>query len=330
MDLNLSRLFKIPIKYVLCEIIYYTIGAKMKFLFELLSKHSVSGDESEIASFLFEYVKKRSPAWKVQPEVYFGKEFHDCLLLKFGTPRTGVFAHTDTIGFMTRYQNQLIPIGGPEIEEGIRLVGKDSKGEIICRILGDDEACFYDFPRGIDRGTRLSFEQNVTVDDEYIQGAYLDNRLGIYNALKLCETLENGWVIFSTYEEHGGGSIPFLLKFIQENAPIRQALISDITWITEGIEHHKGVVISVRDKFVPRRKFIDHILRMAEDSGVPFQVEVEAFGGSDGREIQFSPYAIDWCFIGAAEDNVHTPHEKVSLADLESMINMYQYLMRVL
>ncbi|HSF53207.1 MAG TPA: hypothetical protein VLA71_05620 [Algoriphagus sp.] len=302
----------------------------MKFLFELLSKHSVSGDESEISRFIFDYIEKRASFWKVQPEIYFGEKFHDCLLLKFGVPRTGVFAHLDTIGFMTRYQNQLIPVGGPEIVPGTRLTGNDSKGKILCNLLGDDEACFHDFPRGIDRGTRLSFEQNIRVDEEFIQAAYLDNRLGIFNALKLCETIENGWVVFSTYEEHGGGSIPFLLKFIQETAPIKQALISDITWITEGIEYHKGVVISIRDKFIPRRIFLDRLIELAEQSGIPFQLEVESYGGSDGREVQFSPYPIDWCFIGAAENHVHTPNEKVSLYDLDCMIRMYQFLIEKL
>jgi len=302
----------------------------MKLLFELLSKNSVSCDECQMSSFIFVYTKERLHGWKVQPEIYFGEDFHDCLLLKFGVPKTAVFAHMDTVGFMTRYQNQLIPVGGPEIIVGTRLIGKDNKGEISCALLGDDESCFHDFPRGIEPGTRLSFDQNIRLDGEFIQAAYLDNRLGLYNALKLCETLENGWVVFTTYEEHGGGAMPFLLKFIQEYGPIRQALISDITWITEGVSHHEGVVISIRDKFIPRKTFVDKIIRLAESSGIPFQLEVEAYGGSDGREIQFSPYAIDWCFIGAAEDNVHTSEEKVSLADLDSMINMYRYLMEKL
>lgn len=302
----------------------------MKLLFELLSKRSVSGDESEISTFILNYARKRSLTWKVQPIIYCGEEFHDCLMLKFGDPKTAVFAHMDTVGFMTRYQNQLIPIGGPEIAEGYRLSGSDNKGEIACSILGDEESFFHDFPRGIEPGTRLSFKQDIRLDNEYIHAAYLDNRLGIYNALKLCETLENGWVVFTTYEEHGGGSMPFLLKFIQENAPIQQALISDITWITDGVQHHDGVVISIRDKFIPRKIFIDKIVRLAEKSGIPFQLEVEGYGGSDGREVQFSPYAIDWCFLGAAEDNVHTPNEKVSLLDLDSMIKMYKFLMQEL
>ncbi|MDR7131168.1 putative aminopeptidase FrvX [Algoriphagus sp. 4150] len=299
----------------------------MKFLFEILKQYSVSGDESEISTFLLQYINQRKNYWNVIPKIYFGENFHDCILLKFGEPRTAVFAHMDTIGFMARYNNQLISVGGPEIIEGTKLAGRDSLGEINCKLNGDENEITHDFPRGIDSGTRLSFAQNIRVDEEFIQAAYLDNRLGIYTALKLCETIVDGWVVFTTYEEHGGGSMPFLIKFIQETSPIKQALIADITWITEGVEFHNGVVISIRDKFIPRKKFIDRIIDLAKESGIPFQLEVEEYGGSDGREVQFSPYPIDWCFIGAAEENVHTPDEKVSLIDLAAMLNIYPYLM---
>ena len=303
---------------------------KWNFLYELLSTPSVSGDEATISQLIHKYVVQRSKHWRVSPEIYFGEEFHDCLLLKFGTPRTAVFAHIDSIGFMVRYDNQLIPVGGPEAYSGVKLTGKDSLGEIFCCLEVVEDQLFYDFPRGIDRGTRLSFDQNIRMDDEFIQAAYLDNRLGVFAALNLCEDLSDGWVIFSTYEEHGGGSMPHLLKFIQENAPVKQALVADITWITEGVRHHDGVVISIRDKFIPRKKFLERIISLANKSEIPFQLEVEAYGGSDGREIQFSPYAMDWCFIGAPEDHVHTPDEKVSLADLDAMIRMYDYLMKEL
>ncbi len=298
----------------------------MKFLLEILKQNSVSGDESLVSVFVLQYIEQRKKFWNVTPLVYSGEDFHDCILLKFGKPRTAVFAHIDTIGFMSRYNNQLVRIGGPEVIDGIPLEGKDSLGEIKCHLKGDKNDIYHDFPRGIDPGTRLSFAQNIRLDEEFIQASYLDNRLGVYTAMKLCETITDGWVVFTTYEEHGGGSMPYLLKFIQEVAPVKQALISDITWITEGVEFHKGVVISIRDKFIPRKKFIDRIIKLADESGIPFQLEVEEQGGSDGREVQFSPYAIDWCFIGAAEENVHTPDEKVSLIDLEAMVAIYPYL----
>lgn len=300
------------------------------FLKELLLISSVSGDESEVALSLLNCINQRKSKWKAVPEIFHGDKFHDCILLRFGTPRTAVFAHVDTIGFMVRYANQLIPVGGPELIPGTRLVGRDSYGEISCNLVVEGEALFHDFPRKIDRGTRLSFAQKIRIDSEFIQAAYLDNRLGVFSALQLCETLEDGWVVFTTYEEHGGGSMPFLLQFIQATAPVKQALISDITWITDGVHHHEGVVISIRDKFIPRKKFIDRIIQLVQQSGIPFQLEVEAYGGSDGREIQFSPYTIDWCFIGAPEDLVHSPDEKVSLRDLESMVKVYRYLLKEL
>lgn len=299
----------------------------MDLLNELLNIQSVSGNESSMTEFLIQYVEKRNKKWKVRPEVFFGEKFHDCLLLKFGHPRTAVFAHIDTIGFTARYENQLVAIGGPEVEIGTKLVGKDRLGPIACRIKESKEVIRHDFPRQIERGTSLSFEQNVRIDGEFIQAAYLDNRLGVYNCLRLCEVITDGWIIFSTYEEHGGGSMPYLLKFIQDHAPINQALVSDITWITDGVVPQHGVVISLRDKMIPRRKFLDRIVALADQSGVPYQLEVEGFGGSDGREIQYSPYAIDWCFIGAAEDNVHSPNEIVALSDLYSMIALYQFLL---
>ena len=300
------------------------------FLKELLLIPSVSGDESEVALSLLNCINQRKSKWKAVPEIFHGDKFHDCILLRFGTPRTAVFAHVDTIGFMVRYANQLIPVGGPELIPGTRLVGRDSYGEISCNLVVEGEALFHDFPRKIDRGTRLSFAQEIRIDSEFIQAAYLDNRLGVFSALQLCETLEDGWVVFTIYEEHGGGSMPFLLQFIQATAPVKQALISDITWITDGVHHHEGVVISIRDKFIPRKKFIDRIIQLVQQSGIPFQLEVEAYGGSDGREIQFSPYTIDWCFIGAPEDLVHSPDEKVSLRDLESMVKVYRYLLKEL
>lgn len=301
-----------------------------KLLEDLLSIQSVTSDESGISAYIVSYVLKRETKWKVTPAVFFGEVLQDNIILSFGEPRTAIFAHIDTVGFMARYENQLVPIGGPEVQEGDLLVGEDMYGPISCRAIIRDDSLFHDFKRGIVPGTILTYAQEIIFGDEFIESAYLDNRLGIYNALKQCETLENGLIVFSTYEEHGGGAIPLLLDFIVGKWKIKQALISDITWITEGVSHHDGVAISVRDRNIPRRSFLDRIITLAKESGIPYQIEVEGFGSSDGREIQQSPYPIDWCFIGAPEDGVHSSREKVSWADLEAMINMYQHLLKML
>jgi putative aminopeptidase FrvX len=111
---------------------------------------------------------------------------------------------------------------------------------------------------------------------------------------------------------------------------VKQALISDITWVTEGVESGRGVAVSLRDSLIPRRSFIMKIIEIAKKSGVPFQVEVESAGGSDGKELQHSDIPWDWCFIGAPEDHVHSPNEIVHKADIEAMTEMYKVLLKEL
>ncbi|MHA7100035.1 M20/M25/M40 family metallo-hydrolase [Roseivirga pacifica] len=302
--------------------------------FELLKTmcgiHAPSGNEGGMKEFLLAYIEKNKASWAVQPEVYHGDGFQDCIVLKFGTPRTAVFAHMDSIGFTVRYQNQLVAIGGPQAETGYVLTGEDALGPIECELLEDDGDLSYKFARGIQRGTDLVFKCDFRETEDYVQSCYLDNRLGVFNALKVAETLENGVIAFTCWEEHGGGSVPYIAKFISEKWGVHQALISDITWVTEGVVHGEGVAISMRDRNVPRRSFVNKIIEIAEASGVPYQLEVEGAGSSDGRELQVSPYPFDWCFIGAPEDNVHSPDEIVHKKDIVCMIELYQRLLEKL
>lgn len=298
----------------------------MELLKELCQIHAPSGEELILKEFLLDYIESNKKNWKHEPKIFHGIEFQDCIVLVFGKPRTAIFSHMDSIGFTVRYNNQVVKIGGPVCQDGIRLVGKDSNGEIDTILKINDGKMFVDF-RPIDPGTSLTFYCDFQQTDEFVQSCYLDNRLGVWNALKVAEDLENGIICFSSWEEHGGGAVGYLSKFIYEKYNVNQALISDITWITEGVVHNKGVAISMRDSGIPRREYVNKVISIAKESNIPFQIEVENAGGSDGNEIQKSPYPIDWCFIGAPEDNVHSPTETVHLNDIKSMIDLYKHLM---
>lgn len=304
----------------------------MELLKQLSSIHAPSGNEGLMTEFLLNYIDKEKEKWANQPEIYFGDHFQNNIILKFGKPRTAIFAHIDSIGFTVRYEKELIKIGSPRTIEGTKLTGQDSKGNIECELLvieneNAPNGLEYVFDREIDRGTDLVFKQNFIEKDDWVQTCYLDNRLGVWNALKIAESLENGVICFSTWEEHGGGSVGYLGKFIQEKWGVKQALISDVTWVTDGVHEGKGVAISIRDSGIPRRKYIEKIITLAKKSGIPFQLEVESAGGSDGNELQKSPFSWDWCFIGPPEKNVHSPTETVHKNDIESMVKLYQYLM---
>ena len=296
-----------------------------------------SGSEIYLKEFLLNYINENHTNWAVRPKIIYGDDFQDCLILVFGKPTTAIFAHMDSVGYSVGYENELLKIGGPKAEEGTLLIGNDSKGEINGKLHysieddGDEKRIVkteITFSREIDRGTTLTYQPNFIETETHIQNCYLDDRLGIWTALKVAETLENAAIVFSAWEEVGGGSVGYLAKFLFEKYTIRQALIADITWVTDGVKDGNGVAISIRDSGIPRRAYIDKIIQLANESGVKFQLEVESAGGSDGNALQKAPYPFDWCFIGAPELNVHMPTEKVHKTDIQNMLDLYVYLMK--
>ena len=304
----------------------------MHLLHSLCRLPAPAGNEAALTQFVLDYVRQQQGTWRHQPRIIADERFQDCILLVFGQPRTAVFAHLDSIGFTVRYGRQLVRIGGPQAEAGYRLVGKDSQGDVDCTLTIDEETgeLGYAFYRDIDRGTELTFYCDFRETATTVQSCYLDNRLGVWNALRLCETLEHGIIAFSCWEEHGGGSVAYLAKFIYETYGVRQALISDITWVTEGVHAGQGCAISLRDSLIPRRAYVDRIRAIAAGSGIPHQLEVEGSGGSDAKELQHAAAPWDWCFVGAPEDHVHSPDELVDKRDIASMLALYQVLMREL
>lgn len=303
----------------------------MKLLKEMCAIHAPSGNEVAMTNFLLNYIEKNKKNWKVKPKIYSGNGFQDCIILVFGKPKTAIFAHIDSIGFTVRYGKELVKIGGPRTIEGFELVGDDSKGKAGCKLhIDKSNNITYKFKRDLERGTELTFKPNWRETKEYVQCCYMDNRLGVWNALKVAETLKDGAIVFSCWEEHGGGSVSFIQKFLYEKYKIKQSLISDITWVTPGVPHGKGVVISLRDSLIPRRSYVDKIIAIAKKSKIPYQLEVEGTGGSDAKELQMSEYPWDWCFVGAPEDHVHTPDEKVYKNDIDAMVKLYKVLMEKL
>jgi putative aminopeptidase FrvX len=239
----------------------------------------------------------------------------------------------DSIGFTVRYGKELVKIGAPRTSNGYHLVNE--KGKKATLVLKKNahtgaDTLHYKSASHFTTGTELTFKPDWRETADYVQCCYMDNRLGVYNALKVAETLTDGAIVFSCWEEHGGGSVSYLQRYLYKKYKIRQALVSDITWVTEGVRPGKGAAISMRDSLIPRRSYVNRIISIAEKHKLSFQLEVEGSGGSDAKELQMAENPWDWCFIGAPEDNVHSPDEKVHKADIESMIRLYQVLLKEL
>lgn len=303
----------------------------LELLKKLCAIYSPTGDEQNMKDFLISYVYENMDRWAVRPEIISDDSLQDCLMVVFGTPRTAVFVHMDTIGFMVRYQDQLVPVGSPEIDPDMVLVGRDNKGIIETNIrIDEDHRIFYRLMRGIDTGTYLVFNPDFFCKGDIIMSPYLDNRIGIWAMLSIMPTIRDGLIIFTCGEEAGGGTAGFLTRKMYEDYAINKALIADVTWATDGVKPGEGVVLSMRDRYIPRRNFIRQILDIMQKNRVKFQLEVEDDGSSDGGEIQRSPYPVSWAFIGPAGHDIHSSKESVNLRDVQEMMALYQILLREL
>jgi putative aminopeptidase FrvX len=90
--------------------------------------------------------------------------------------------------------------------------------------------------------------------------------------------MKDGIIAFTCWEEHGGGSVGYVAEYVYRKYGVRQALISDITWTSDGVEPGKGVVISLRDRNIPRRSFVNKIIAVAQKNHINHQLEVEGMG----------------------------------------------------
>src|SRR6185295_11527775 len=146
----------------------------MQLLKQLCSIHSPSGNEGAMKNFLLDYINQNKSKWKVQPQIFEGEDFQNCIVLVFGKPRTAVCAHIDSIGYTARYKNQLVRIGGPAAESGTILIGEDGNGKIEATLEVDKEENKFSgkYHREIERGTDLTYKPNFREDDEFVQCCY--------------------------------------------------------------------------------------------------------------------------------------------------------------
>lgn len=282
-----------------------------------------SGDEGRIADFVEAWCRK-VPGAEVRRE-------GDLVLAQRGAPRVAVLAHLDTVGFTQGYDRTLISIGSPHVEGGERLVAVDSGARTRLKLAQGKDGVVWKLPKGAGRpGERWVYADPLVVKNGRVRGPYLDNRAGVWNALRSLEACSDVAVAFTPSEEHSGRGALHAARLLYTELRITRALISDITWHTDWIKNGKGPAVSYRDRYMPRQRFLEEVLRQAKASGIPFQHEVERAGGSDGSYVERSTYPIDWVFIGAPQKRSHTVREQCAVEDLEQMRALYAYLVPAL
>lgn len=313
----------------------------MKLLEELLAIEGTSGDEGLVTDYLVKELEKSRYGLGLSKctitDAYRRSHrggtnggmmrVHDNLLVWKGVPKTAIFSHMDIIGFMVGHGDALTRVGGPAPADGNPLIGTRD-GKTYKAIYLADDKYLSDAP--LPTGIRLMYDRKPQITKKRIRSAYLDDRAGVYIALKAFAACNDVALAFTTYEEEDGKGARVCAKILHDELGITQALVSDITWHTKDIKLGKGPVISLRDGYIPRQSYVNRVVDIARASGIKFQLETETAGGSDGGHLQRGETPIDWCFVGPCEKDAHSINECLDRNDLVDSIKLYGELIRKL
>jgi putative aminopeptidase FrvX len=258
------------------------------------------------------------------------RRIQDNLIVWRGDPQVALFAHLDTVGFTLGYDRELVRIGGPHVTEG-EVVRCTAAGVTRRGRMGKRGDCWV--LEGVPEaplGSRWVYDTPLELDGVKVRGPYLDNRAGVWSALEALNVCTDVAVAFTANEEHSGRGAATCARWLYDHLEISQALISDITWHTRFVRRGRGPAVSMRDRNVPRQAYLDRVLTAAASSGIPYQLEIERDGSSDGGAIERSGVPMDWLFVGAPEEASHTPSELLDLNDLRDMARLTAHLVRAL
>jgi putative aminopeptidase FrvX len=286
----------------------------------LMTEEATSGDEGRLVERLADLLA----GYGVERTMRVG----NTLIAVKGKPTLAVLAHIDSIGFTLGYDNRLIPVGGPNVTDGVAI--RATVGDRVFRgrvRVEDEDDHEYRLVEGEGPpATRWVYDTVPALGTKALQGAYLDNRFGVYTGLHLLRLHDDVLVAFTASEEASGRGALDAGRWVYENTTIRRALIADITWATKYVKPGKGPAVSFRDAFLPRKAWFDQVRQAAERSGIKHQIEIESAGSSDGGMLERSGYGIDWLFVGAPENGYHTATESLQREDAENMLRLYDAL----
>lgn len=288
----------------------------------LVEIEGTSGDEGRLVAA----VSERSA---LLPDLR-SVRIQDNLIVWRGQPQVALFAHLDTIGFTLGYDRELVRIGGPHVTGGEALRSTTTGVTYRGRLTTRGDRWFLEGAADAPGGSRWVYDAALELNGCQVRGPYLDNRAGVWSALQVLAACEHLAVAFTANEEHSGRGAATCARWLHEQLSIAQALISDLTWHTRFIRRGRGPAVSLRDRNVPRQAYLLRVLAAAEASGIPFQREIETDGSSDGGSIERSGVPMDWLFVGAPEEDSHTPAEVLDLNDLRDMARLTAHLVRAL
>ncbi len=282
-----------------------------KLLEELCNIHAPSGEEYRVFDYIQQWLNTNHISAIVDRS-----SVVNAMIIKKGFPSVAFLIHVDTVGFIKEYASKVLPIGSPTFENEVAVKNETYQTYTIYQ---KQESFAIDHSEMLETGTTFTYVSKLIIDANSIQGAYLDNRIHVAIALECTIKASNFLIVFTSNEEISGGCTEKVARVLYEHYHINKAIVLDTTFVSDGILLGYGIVLSLKDNYLPSRQWIEQVKTLLMHHQLQLQLEVADFGSSDGAYISKSPYPIEWCFLGIACEDYHSPHEKVSQKDIALM-----------
>jgi len=277
-----------------------------------------------------------------------------------GEGRLMLSGHMDEIGFMVRHVDErgflhFVPLGGfdPKTLSAQRVIvhGREdllgvmgtkpihimTKEDLERKLELNDYYIDVGLPRDRVRelvrpGDVVTRERTVEVMGELVTGKSFDDRLGVFVMIEALRAAPRSkmaiYAVASAQEEVGIRGAMVASRNIDPDVGIAIdiTLANDVPFAKPQdyvTELGKGTAIKAFDKsVVPNWKLVDHMRELCEARGIPYQIEVLPFGGTDTAAIQRAGSGAAAGCISVPTRYAHSVIETAHPSDIEASIRL--------
>lgn len=206
------------------------------------------------------------------------------------------------------------------------LVNETRRSEENMEVRLDARTCSADETRalGIQVGDYVSFDPRVELTDGFVRSRFLDDKACVATVVASIKALHDAglqpaqstYFHFSNYEEVGHGAAAGIPPYVHELLTVDMAAIGDGQTSNEF-----SATLCVKDSGGPYHHGLSQKLRgLAEKYGIPYQVDIYPYYGSDGESFWRAGGDAAMALIGPGVDASHN-YERTHLDALLATTN---------
>ena len=173
----------------------------------------------------------------------------------------------------------------------------------------------------------------VEVSGRFVSKA-MDDRIGCAVIIEVLKRVKNSditlFASFSVQEEVGLVGASVVAYDIMPDEAIAVD-VTDSADTPKAIKRHpmvlgKGPAIKVMDKAsISDKNILEKLINTAEKKGIPYQMEVLIFGGTNAAVLQRTRYGIPSATVSIPTRYLHTPSEMIEPSDVEKTIELLTF-----